>query len=90
MKNNMIILVFLGIVAVFFFLATDFGRRLFLDTLIRCLFCLICIYFINQFLIYFGMNLSVKINEITACVSAVFGLSGVAGLYLLQLFFTMA
>lgn len=63
--------------------------KIILNMIIRCLFCLVCIYFCNQLIVYFGGNISVKINEITACVSALLGVSGVAALYILQLFFTM-
>lgn len=63
--------------------------KIVLNMLIRCLFCLICIYLCNEAIVYFGGNISVKINEITACVSAFLGISGVAALYLLQCFFTI-
>lgn len=87
--NNMYKIVFL-IVGIFFifFLWENCGRMI-LDMVIRCLFCLVCIYFFNELIVYFGGNISVKINEITACVSALFGVSGIAALYGLQLFFTM-
>ena len=87
--NNMNILAFLAVAVGVFFLFTENGRRFFLDTVIRCLSCLICIYIINQIILGFGGDISVKINEITTCVSAIFGLSGIAGLYALQVFFTI-
>lgn len=63
--------------------------KVILNSLIRCLFCLILVYFVNHLILYFGGNISVKINEITACVSALFGASGIAALYALQVFFTI-
>lgn len=66
----------------------NFGRII-LNAVIRCLFCLICVYICNDLIQYFGGNISVKINEITVCVSTLFGASGIAALYILQLFFTM-
>lgn len=89
MKNNMYFMAFLGVIAGILILLTEYGRRFLLDTIIRCLFGLVCICFFNDIIAYFGGNISVKINEITACISALFGLSGIAGLYALQLFFTI-
>ena len=63
--------------------------KIILNALIRCLFCLFCVYVCNGLISYFGGNIVVKINEITICVSTILGISGVAGLYLLQLFFTI-
>lgn len=79
------------VLCIFFMISlwSDFGKIV-LNTVIRCLFGLVCIYFCNEFILYFGGNISVKINEISACVSALLGISGVAALYLLQLFFTMS
>jgi hypothetical protein len=62
--------------------------KLLLNTLIRCLFCLICVYVGNDLIRYFGGDISVKINEITLAVSAIFGWSGIGSLYILQWFFT--
>ena len=63
--------------------------KIILNALIRCLFCLVCVYVCNGLISCFGGNIVVKINEITVCVSALLGISGVAGLYILQLFFTI-
>ena len=63
--------------------------RVIMNAAIRCLFCLICVYLCNDLIRYFGGNIAVKINEITVCVSTLLGISGVAGLYILQLFFTI-
>ena len=64
------------------------GVRILMNTIIRCLFCLVCIYFCNQVILYFGGEISVRINEISMAVSAIFGISGVAALYGLQAVFT--
>lgn len=63
--------------------------RVLMNAVIRCLFCLICVYLCNGMIRYCGGNIAVKINEITVCVSTLLGISGVAGLYVLQLFFTI-
>jgi hypothetical protein len=62
--------------------------KMILNTIIRCLFCLVCVYLCNDLIRYFGGDFSVKINEITLAVSAVFGWSGIGSLYVLQWFFT--
>ena len=74
-----------------FFIICIWGNlgKIILNALIRCLFCLVCVYVCNGLISYFGGNIVVKINEITICVSTILGISGVAGLYLLQLFFTI-
>ena len=87
--DNMYIIVFLGIVIFLNVIFLGNGCRIFFDTLIRCLFGLVCIFFANEIISYFGGDISVKINEISACVSAIFGGSGVLALYGLQLFFTI-
>lgn len=83
-------MVFLGL-CIFFIIClwSNIGKTI-LNMVIRCLFGLVCIYFCNEIILYFGGNISVKINEISACVSALLGMSGVAALYVLQLFFTMS
>ncbi len=60
------------------------GVRILMNMVIRCLFCLICIIVCNQIILYSGGEISVKINEISTVVSAIFGMSGVAALYGLQ------
>jgi hypothetical protein len=65
----------------------NFGKMI-MNTIIRCLFCLVCVYLCNGFIQYFGGNISVKINEITLGVSAIFGWSGIGALYILQWFLT--
>lgn len=82
-------MVFLVLCVIFVCFLWGNCSRIILDTVIRCLFGLVCIYFCNELIGYFGGTISVKINEITACVSALFGMSGIAALYALQLFFTM-
>ena len=54
--------------------------RVLMNAVIRCLFCLICVYLCNGMIQYCGGNIAVKINEITVCVSTLLGISGVAGL----------
>lgn len=79
------------LVLVIMFLIYIWGNmgRVIMNAVIRCLFCLICVYLCNGLIQYFGGNIAVKINEITVCVSTLLGISGVAGLYVLQLFFTI-
>lgn len=78
------------LIFVIMFLICIWGNmgRVIMNAAIRCLFCLICVYLCNGLIQYFGGNIAVKINEITVCVSTLLGVSGVAGLYVLQLFFT--
>lgn len=85
----MYIIAFLGAIVFLNIILLGYGSRIFFDTVIRCLFGLVCIFFTNEIIAYFGGNISVKINEISACVSAVFGGSGVLALYGLQWFFTI-
>ena len=82
-------IVFLVLCAFFVLCRGGNVGKVVLNMLIRCLFCLVCIYLCNELIVYFGGNISVKINEITACVSALLGISGVAALYILQWFFTI-
>ncbi len=79
------------LILVIMFLVCIWGNmgRVIMNAVIRCLFCLICVYLCNDLIQYFGGNIAVKINEITVCVSTLLGISGVAGLYVLQLFFTI-
>lgn len=83
-KAAFLILVIMFLVCIW----RNMGRVL-MNAVIRCLFCLICVYLCNGMIQYFGGNIAVKINEITVCVSTLLGISGVAGLYVLQLFFTI-
>ncbi len=85
----MYIIAFLGVIVFLNIILLGNGCRIFLDTLLRCLFGLVCIFFVNELIAHFGGEISVKINEISACVSAIFGGSGVLALYGLQYFFTI-
>ncbi len=88
-KKDMSEVVFWGLATIMIVLLWRFAGEFLLNCVIRCLFGLVCIYFCNDVIAYFGGDLSVKINEISACASAILGMSGVAGLYVLQLYFTM-
>lgn len=81
--------VFFGLATIVIVLMWHFAGEFLLNCVIRCLFGLVCVYFCNYLIAYFGGDFSVKINEISACVSALLGTSGVAALYALQLFFTI-
>lgn len=82
-------MVFWGLITIIVVFSWRFAGEFLLNCVIRCLFGLVCIYLCNYVIAYFGWDLSVKINEISACASAILGMSGIAGLYVLQLFFTM-
>ena len=85
----MYIIAFLGVLIFLNVLFLGNGCRIFFDTIIRCLFGLVCIFFANEIIAHFGGEISVKINEISACISAIFGGSGIVALYGLQWFFTI-
>lgn len=82
-------ILFVGFCSLFLVCLWPNAVKVIMNMVIRCLFGLVCIYLCNELIAYFGGNITVKINEITACVSALLGTSGVAALYALQLFFTM-
>lgn len=88
-KKDMSEVVFWGLATIIVVLMWRFAGEFLLNCVIRCLFGLVCIYLCNDVIAYFGGDLSVKINEISACASAILGMSGVVGLYVLQIFFTM-
>ncbi len=88
-KFALYIAAFFGLCTIFLVCIWGNFGRVIMDAVIRCLFCLICIYLCNGLIQVMGGDIAVKINEITVCVSTILGISGVAGLYILQLFFTM-
>lgn len=87
---NTIFIVAICVFLVLFF--RSFGLKIevvLFNTLLRCLSGLVIIYICNFFLSGMGQNLTVKINEISLCISAVLGISGVFFLYCFQWFLTI-
>ncbi len=88
--NNMSSIVFVVVSTLIILFLNPECRNVIWNILLRCLSGLVLIYIINYGIAYFGGNIDVKINEISASVAGIFGVSGVIGLYALQLFFTIS
>lgn len=82
MDKNQMMLIFLAVCAVLFFIS--FFRKkmeVFINFLLRAVFGVIGIYFMNEALLAASITSGVGINLVSASVSGVFGISGIALLY---------
>ncbi len=87
--NTIYIVVFLMIIFVFLKMAGLNPVKFVADMLIRTLSGIIFLSVMNFFIISAGQKVYVSINEISACISAVFGISGLIMLYIFRWSFTI-
>ena len=89
MENTIFILLFLVGIALFFSSMGINVKKCIIAFLFRCLLGIVIIGIANFLLEKNGLNLSVKINEISIGVSGILGIWGVILLYALQYYFTI-
>lgn len=89
MENTiMIVSIIAGICVFLLWMGVDAWRYLF-HFMIRCLSGLVIIYVVNSAMQYYGVDIAVKINEISIALSGILGIWGVIFLYALQYYFTI-
>ena len=82
-------IVFLFFFAVLFMTMGTKAGIFVVKTVNRCLAGIVFITVMNQLIIFSGQNLQVRINEISVCISGVFGIIGLIFLYAFQWLLTI-
>lgn len=89
MENNILIAVIVVCSTIFVLSLCTSKLEVFVNFMLRMLFCILAIYFINKVLYSRGIVSGVQINELTAITGGVLGVPGLFLMYGLFIYFNL-